>query len=405
MIKISPHKIPVKRNRILALIIHYIIKACFSIYQVLTLNYFKEKDALEFDQIRRMLIIRTDGIGDVAMSAPAFKALRDIFPNAHITLLAGSWSRDLVEVMLSFNEVIYLDAPWIAKERKDLKGFIRMIKQLRQKKYDLAIDLRGDFRNIVLMYLLNVKHRLGFNITGCDFLLTHVIPCEENHHAVNLCLSLIEHFVPDDKEIYDLSLEVTDADQEFVRGFLKRNSISYGMTEDLIVVIHPGAKWYGRRWKSSCYAQIADALIEEYNAKVVLTGGPNDFELIRDIKNLMTYTPVVTPCNFSLRHFLALLSKSTLFIGVDSGPMHMAAAMHVKVIAIMGPALSEAVGPYGKEHIVVTKQQNYSCSPCSQTICRMPDNNCVQAVTVEEVWEAVEIQMAKSRQLTVVDSR
>ena len=405
MIKISPYKIPVKRNRILAFIIHYIIKACFSVSQVLTLKYFKEKDTLEFNKIRKMLIIRTDGLGDVTMSTPAFKALRDIFSNAHIVLLAGRWSRELVEVMPSFNEVIYFDAPWVAKENKDFKEFIRTVKYLRSEKFDLVIDLRGDFRNIVLMYLLNIKHRLGFNITGCDFLLTQVIPCSNNHHPVNLCLSLIEHFIPEDKQKYDLSLEVTEADQKFVEVFLNQNNIAYGKNEDLIVVIHPGAKWYGRRWKAKCYAQIADSLIEKYNAKVIITGGPKDFESIQNIKNIMKYVPLITPQNSSLRHFLALLGKSSLFIGVDSGPMHMAAAMKVKVVAILGPALSEAVGPYGKEHIVVTKQQDYSCSPCSQTRCKVPDNNCVEAVTVEEVWEAVELQIGKILEQKTVDSR
>ena len=187
--------------------------------------------------------------------------------------------------------------------------------------------------------------------------------------------------------------------------FLDQNNIAYGKNEDLIVVIHPGAKWYGRRWKEESYAQIADALIEKYNAKVIITGGPKDFESIQNIKNIMKYVPVITPPNSSLRHFVALLGRSSLFIGVDSGPMHMAAAMNVKVVAILGPALSEAVGPYGKEHIVVTKQQNYSCSPCSQTRCKMPDNNCVEAVTVEEVWEAVEIQIKRILEQKTVNSR
>ncbi len=395
MIKISPYKIPVKRNRIIALIIHYIIKTCFSVSQVLTFKYFKEKEALEFNRIRKMLIIRTDQIGDVTKSTPAFKALRDIFTDAHIVLLAGSWSKEIVEVMPSFNEVIYFDAPWIVRENKDIKGLLGMVKYLRSEKFDLVIDLRGDFRNIILMYLLNIKHRLGFNITGCDFLLTHVIPCSDNHHPVNLCLSMIEHFIPKDKQKYNLSLEFTEADQKFVEVFLNQNNIAYGKNEDLIVVIHPGARWYGKRWKAECFSQIADSLIERYKAKVIIAGGPKDFELTQNIKNNMKYVPVITPQNLSLRHFLALLGKSSLFIGVDSGPMHMATAMNVRVVAILGPALSEAVGPYGKEHIVVTKQQNYPCSPCSQTRCKMPDNNCVEAVTVEEVWEAVEVQIEK----------
>ncbi len=162
-----------------------------------------------------------------------------------------------------------------------------------------------------------------------------------------------------------------------------------------IVIIHPGARWLGRCWTAEGHAQIADRLINEYNANVIITGSHDELQLVEHIVNLMMYKPIVAAGKTSLGQLLALLEKSDFFIGVDSGSMHMAVAMGINVIALFGAARPEAVGPYGDEHIVVTKQHLFPCSPCSQTVCKRKEQNCMQAITVEEVWKAVEVQMEK----------
>jgi lipopolysaccharide heptosyltransferase II len=396
MIKISPQKIVAKKNRILALIIHYFLKSVFLLYQFIRLNFSRDQKDLPFEEIKKILVIRIDGLGDVVMSTPAFKALRDIFSDAHITLLAAGLSKELVEVMPTFDEVIYFDAPWIAKEKKGkFRKLFSTVKRLRKKKIDLAIDLRGDFRNIILMYVLSAKYRLGFDITGCNFLLTHIVPCGDNHHPVTICLSSIKYLSQKDKGEHSLSLWITKKDREYAENLLENCGIDYVGNGDLVVIVHPGAKWYGRWWMPEGYAQIADRLIYEYEAKVILSGNSTDIEITQHIANLMKHRPVITAGKTSLRQFLALLEKSNLFIGVDSGPMHMAAGMGIKIVALFGPARPEAVGPWGNGHIVITKQDDFPCSPCAQTICKMPNNSCMHAITVEDVWEAVEQQVDK----------
>jgi len=392
MIKISPQRIVVKRNRMLALMIHYILKTAFITCRLINGNLIHKRENLNLSKIKKILVIRTDGLGDVVMSTPAFRALREFFPYSNITLLTASWSKELVETIPGFDEIIYFDAPWIVKKSK--RKWIRLfetIKALRRKYFDLAIDLRGDFRNNIVMYLCGIKCRMGFNITGCEFFLTHIVPCGENHHPVNLMFSLIRYLNPEESKKYTLSLWITEEDRRFANTLLTEHNLS---DKHSVIVIHPGAKWSGRHWVPERYGQIADRLIKEYKAKVILAGGPADFGMTKQILSSMTQRPIMAG-ESSLRQFCALLEKSDLFIGADSGPMHMATAMGTRVIALFGPARPEAVGPYGDGHIIVTKQDNYSCSPCSQKVCKRPDYSCMEAITVEDAWKAVEIQMKR----------
>lgn len=117
MIKISSAKIPFRKNRRIALIVHYLLKAAFLFYSLFRLNLFHKKENLSIEKINKILVVRIDRLGDIAMSTPAFKAIRDVFPHSHITLLAARMSRDLVEAMPTFDRIIYFDAPWVVKKQ------------------------------------------------------------------------------------------------------------------------------------------------------------------------------------------------------------------------------------------------------------------------------------------------
>ncbi|MBI5810282.1 MAG: glycosyltransferase family 9 protein [Deltaproteobacteria bacterium] len=394
MIRISPHRIVDRKKRALALMAHYMLKPCFILYKLLTFKPLRERGGLPAGSIKKVLLIRIDGLGDVAMSTPVFGSLREIFPDARITLLAASWSRGLVEVIPGLDEIIYFDAPWMVKGRDEKKdGVFKVIRRLRRGRFDLAVDLRGDFRNNILMSLSNARYRLGFNITGCGFLLTHVVPCAEDHHPTKMCLSVMR-YLGSKCGVARKPLWTKENDRECALGFLRENGLDPGKDGLPLVVIHPGAKWYGRRWIPERYAEIGDRLIEEYRANVILSGAPGDAGLVRHIADMMRHKAVITAGRTSLRQFLALLEESDLFIGVDSGPMHMAAAMGTRVIVMFGPALPEAVGPYGSGHTVVTRQREFPCSPCAQTKCKLTEGGCMKAITVADIWAAVSAQMA-----------
>jgi len=399
MIKISSAQIPVRKNRIIALIIHYSLKVVYFLYCLFRLKLFCKYDKIPVDEIEKVLVIRADSLGDIAMSSPAFKGIRLAFPDSHITLLVATRSKQLVEDMSTFDKIIYFDAPWMTNGgKKKFRNFLKATKNLRKLKFDLSIDLRGDFRNNIFMRLLGIKYRMGFDITGCGFLLTHIVPCGDKHHSVDLSFSLNTYLGVKNTAAYNLSLPFAEDEQEFAADFLKQNGNISDKKGHLVAIIHPGAKWYGRRWESQKFAQIADLLIEKANAIVILAGSSTDLELVEEIASFMKRVPIIAAGKMSLKQFLYLLEKCDIFIGLDSGPVHLAATMRRKLVALYGPASPEAVGPYGDENIVITKQEKFSCSPCAQIKCKKPDNSCMDAITVNDVWQAVQEQIDRLSQ-------
>lgn len=397
MVRMSPHRIPAKKNRICAAVIHYFLMACYYLSRCIFPLLWESIKKLPFDEIKKILVIRLDFLGDVTMSTPGFKAIRRFFPDAHITLLAAGLSRNLVEVMPFFDEIRYFDAPWMVKNKgKKVQRLYAAIRDLKRTKYDMAIDLRGDFRHNILMFLSNIRYRLGFDIAGCDFFLTHVIPCGTNHHNVNLCIDLIKYLDPENNSKYNLSLKITDQDRTKAAAIIKQCNTGNLNNSGPIVIIHPGASWHGRRWKHERYALVADRLVAEHSARIILAGSRSEREIAEKIADNMKNSVMITAGETTVREFIGLLEQSDIFLGLDSGPMHMASATGTKIVVLFGPAHSDAVSPWGDGHIILSHQEDFPCSPCDQTVCRKPGNSCMDAIHVDEVFDAVSKQIEKS---------
>ncbi|PIU66339.1 MAG: hypothetical protein COS84_05880, partial [Armatimonadetes bacterium CG07_land_8_20_14_0_80_40_9] len=121
----------------------------------------------------------------------------------------------------------------------------------------------------------------------------------------------------------------------------------------------------------------------------------DEVSFVKEITKVMRNKPIIAAGKTTLRQFSALVKKSNLFIGVDSGPIHIAAAMKIPVVALFGAADPDYLGPYGNNHIVITKRKYFPCSPCAQTVCLRPAKSCMQAITVDEVWQTVKKQMER----------
>jgi heptosyltransferase-2 len=375
MIEISRHKIPSRTNRVLALFIHYALKIFFAVLSLLSLQRRSKKETIPVISVKKILIIRMDGIGDIAKSTSAFKALKYIFPHAYISLLAASGSRQLVEVMPIFNEVIYFDS------------YLKTIQELKKRKFDFAIDLRGDFRNNILMYICGIPYRMGYNVTGCGFLLTHVIEDTSGDFFKTMHISnLIRMF---ELKSIDTTPElwIKPEDERFAEENLD--------TQIFKIALHPvSARWPLKNWSLEGFSMISNRLLSRYNAELVFLGDKDDAEGIKKIVELIDNKNIK---NFSgkttLRQTIAILKKCSFFIGLDSGLMHIADMLGIPIVALFGPGNDALFSPSNSESIVIKK--NIACRPCAMRRCIRGDNICMKSITPDEVWQAIENQMGR----------
>ncbi len=384
MVRISPHRIPTRKRRIIAYIIHYAIRIPHLIWRILTLRLWRERSFPAI--VRKVLIIRADGLGDVVMSMPAISALHDLFPDAEFTLLAGAPSRALIPHLRSIERVIWLDLPWAQRgvKRIDWSELRRVLAEIRRADFDLVIDLRGDFRNILLSLFMGRGYRVGFGCSGCGYLLDREIPSGEDRHQVEHALDAARALGATAGEVrFDLA--VFEEDRRSVDDRLA----DLGVEGNRFMVMHPGAQWAGRQWTVSGYAEIADRAIRVLDLPVVMTGIARESGLCRQVMERMDDNPIDLTDQISFGEFLALLSRAHLFFGVDSGPMHLAAALGVPTVVLFGTGDPHAIGPYGAGHVVVSEGHRFPCSPCAQDHCRCEGADCMAAISVDSVWKAI----------------
>ena len=394
MVKISPHRIPTRRRRIGVALIHYAIRIPHLLLWILTLGFARKRRFP--DTVRKVLLFRADGLGDVIMTLPAISVLRDLWPDAELTLLAGSPTNLLLPHLPNVDRAILLDLPWAQRsvEGMDWGEVRRVLREIRHEKFDLIIDFRGDFRNVFLMRRMGASYRIGCGGGGCGYLLDWEIPVGESRHDVDHKLDAARA-IGARVETSKVSAD-TDVRFDLVTRDEDWNSIRESFP-DLepggFVVLHPGAQWPGRQWTVAGYAGVADRIVRELGLAVVITGAGREKAVSEAVAERMEETPVNLVDKASFSEFLALLSRARLFLGVDSGPMHMAVALKVPVVALFGAGDPSAIGPWGPGSVVVSETSGFDCSPCAQTVCPHEGRSCMDAISIDRVWQAVRQQL------------
>ena len=331
--------------------------------------------------MKNILLIRLSSLGDVVLTTPAIRAVRAHFSDAYIAMLVAKQSADVLRENPHLNEIITYDR--LAKD-KDTGEMLRIIRHLRERKFTMAIDFQRKFRTGVLMYFSGAAERVG------QGRLCNVRVQEQgNKHATAHYFDLLHAVgIPAADQRLELFLaesERIDAAKRFDTAGIREAALKVGL--------FPGAGWKFREWMPERFAAIGDRLVAEFNANVLVFGGPKETALVQSVVNLMTAPAIPFAGNLQIRQFAACIEQCDLFLTNDTGPMHIAAAVGTPTVSLFGPGNHIRFQPLGATHQTI--RYDVPCSPCKQFTDKCKDNICMKGIAVDEVWQSISRALGK----------
>jgi lipopolysaccharide heptosyltransferase I len=345
--------------------------------------------------MNNILIVKTSAIGDVTHTLPALNALRQRYPEAHITWLVEEAASGLLVGHPALDRLLISRRQHWARELRQgprralaaLKEVGRFLGQLRDTRYDLLLDFQGLLKSGVLVALARAKRKVGFgrgmaHAEGSWVFLNERLPAVDmNIHAIDRELLLLKGIGVESPGVV-FSLPITVEHRQKVEKLLAEHG---GERSRPLLAINPQATWPTKLWFSERFAELADRLTGKGWA-VVFTGSPGDTEEIARIIGAM-HTPAANLAGATnLLELAALYEMAGVVISTDTGPMHIAAATGTPVVAIFGATAPWRTGPWGEQHRVVRVE--LPCSPCLKKHCPT-ERECMRAISVEMVEAAV----------------
>jgi len=334
--------------------------------------------------MKRILIVRTDRLGDVVLSTPIIKAVRSAYPKSFISMMVAPHARDIVEGNPNLNSVVQFDK----KKDKGFFGTLRISVRLRRMKIDTVLVLHPTVRVHLIMWLAGIKKRVGYD-RKWGFLLTDKAPHKKElgeKHEIEYSFDILNLAGIKTNGHRHLFVPVKPRDKKSLDTILDANG--FGIKKDL-VVIHPGASCPSKRWSSDKFARVADEVIKRFNKKVIIVAGDTDLIFGRTMRDYMQSDALDLSGDLSVGELIALMSRARLLISNDSGPVHIAAALGVPCVVIFGrkqAGLSfKRWGPVGKNDAIL--HRDVGCIECLAHMCKK-GFKCLAAVEPEEVIEA-----------------
>jgi lipopolysaccharide heptosyltransferase II len=347
---------------------------------------FKKYSPIQPESIKRILLIRTAYIGDVIMTLPMLKPLKEHFPEASIEVLTSSGGREILLNNPYVDDILVYEPFWFYA--RPFSEYLKFFGQLRKLRFDLTIEARADIRDIFfLVFPARSRTKLSYAVGGGGYFLSHVVPYEKLKHKVEYHLDLTR-YLGCDTSVIEWGVYLTAEEKAAVDRLLEDNDIS-----SPFICAHPGGRMLLKRWPLDRCASLYDKIIESFGLPLVILSAGSETEVVNEILVLMKNQPVVLAGRTTIRELYGVIARAELLICNDSAPMHMAAAAGTKTVAIFGPSNSFETGPFGDSHLVVEKA--FVCRPeCDESRCtNIPHHACMETITVGDVFQAVERQM------------
>ena len=380
-------KLTLAQKRALLRITDPLFKALYFMYRLASWRLWRRR-AIS-DAARKVLVVRLDSIGDVLLSEPAIAALHRRFKQARIDMVVSPEGRDVLSRNPAIDSFVIYEVPWHGAWRgkrvnwkDELRAIFGVLRRLRRERYDIAFELRGDFRDIAFAVAAGAQIVVGSGWRGGGFLPDYDVPLDEGQHRVNFALS-IAAVSSNEYESHSPRIFLGRAERAAVVTYL-------GQSGDATwVALHLGAGFATKCLPLPKFVEAAMRLrdmMKETELRFVLVGGPSEAELAARFKERFKCSVVDLVGKLTIMETAAVLERCRLFIGNDSAPMHLAAAVGTPVVAFFGPSDPRYYRPYGVEHKVLELEM--PCRPCDHVHCAHQENLCLSQIEVDDIISA-----------------
>jgi len=322
-------------------------------------------------------------------------------PESYIGYICNIRTKDVLYNHPQIDEIFVFEKDqyrqlWKQSKLKCIKKFISFLLQIKKKKFDVVIDLSLGHQYSLFLWLIGIRKRIGYNYRNRGRFLTHKINISgyNDKPVADYYLDLLK-FLDIEPRKFNLMMDIPVEDLAWAERFLKNNGLN---RDNLIIGIIPagGASWGNdfsyRHWPWENYAELADRLIRELNAKIVIFGASSEQGICQQVQGAMRQKAINACGKTSLKQFAALLAKCDLVVCNDGGPLHVAVSQNAMTVSVFGPVDEKVYGPYpsGSEHLIVTK--NIDCRPCYKKfklpVC-LRNRQCIKGISADEVFKVI----------------
>ena len=324
------------------------------------------------------LIIKLRYIGDVLLATPTVRAIKAAHQDVRVTMMVNRGTEDVLSGNPDMDEILVLDKGSMAAQSQLVAG-------LRRRRFDTVIDLTDGDRSAFLSWISGAPVRIGFNDEQRwrGHYYTQVVqPVPGIRHRIDRDLEALKPLgiqaASKDPRLWLTPEEANSADQLLVQLGVQPSH--------MIVILQPGARYWFKAWPPDRYAELADRLTSQYGCQVLIGGSTQDVDLAEQIRQIAKSSPINAAGRTTIKQFAAIVKKSALFVGSDSGAMHIASAVGTPVVALFGPSNPREWGPRGGPTEVLYKELD--CRSCFHPTCIRGEENCMRLITVEEVYTA-----------------
>ncbi len=350
--------------------------------------------------IRRALFINPFGIGDVLFTIPTMMALIAQNPGIEIGYLVNRRCEEIVRQFPQIKHVfVYERDEMVAKTKGNPLAFFRewntLIERMRSAQFDVAFDFSLNALYGFLCARAGIPKRVGYDYKSRGRFLTDKIPFHgyDNRHVIDYYLDVLPHAGLNAPTGARMVLPIAKEHHAWADQWIKTQGID--TSKPLIAIVPGGGQSWGgnaksKRWPIEQYIALADKIVENYDAAIILMGGLNELDLCQQIHTAIPKASYIAAGQTHILQMAALMTRTQLAIVNDGGPLHVAVASDVKTVAIFGPVDDKVYGPYPGHHHRVVKA-NLPCQPCYRQF-RMSDCShlsCLNTLSVEAVYGKV----------------